>query len=115
MGLVVNHLGDVVRELREDAGLSLSALSRRSGVDLSSLSRLERHIHHTMTMDNMAKVAQSLGTTVDAIKQRMAADGTEPISRRWPTLEEWLARDRNLTDHQRSIILAVYEGYVQPR
>ena len=113
---VVNHLGDVVRELREDAGLTLSQLARHAGVDLSSLSRLERHIHHTMTLDNMAKVAQALGTSVDELERRTGGDGDDSeVRRRWPTLDEWLARDRNLTEQQRSIIRAVYEGFVRPR
>jgi len=108
---VAIHLGDVVRELRESAGLSKNALARRAGIDVSLISRLENHIHHTLSPDNLARVAQALDVTVEEIHRRVGGNNRPP-SPPMP-LEEWLARDPNLTDRQRAAILAVYEGFVR--
>src|SRR5690554_4650025 len=83
----IRHLGDVVRALRQDAGMSLRQLARRSNVDISSLSRLEKHIHHTLAPDNLAKVAQALGVSVEELQRQVGQDGGPPPLRRWPTLE----------------------------
>ena len=104
------HLGDVLRELREDAHLSMSELARRSRVALSLISRIESHQHHTMTPDNLAMLAQALGVTVDDVRRRVGDTDGHPSNE--CTLEEWLARDRNLTDDQRQVILSVYRSYV---
>lgn len=112
---MTRHLGDVLAELREDQGLSKSELARRSNVALSLISRIESHEHHTMTGDNLARIAQQLGATVDAIRERVDRENNagHPVNE-YP-LEEWLARDRNLTDVQRETIQAVYRSYVDRR
>lgn len=109
------HLGDIIRQLREEAGLGLRELARKARVDAGSLSKLENHDQHQLNDENLARVAQALGTTADHVRARAGTDMAEPPPRRWPTLEEWLARDRNLTDDQRKVILAVYRSYVPPR
>lgn len=109
---MARHLGDVIRDLRQDAGLSKNALARRAGIDVSLISRLEGHVHHTMTADNIARIAQALGLTVEEIEQAAGANGDGRPRNEYP-LDEWLARDPNLTDRQRAAIQAVYEAYVQ--
>jgi transcriptional regulator with XRE-family HTH domain len=66
------HLGDVVRESREGAGMSLRELSRRSNVDISLLSRLEAHKQHALSPDAVARLAQALDTTVAALAWRVS-------------------------------------------
>jgi transcriptional regulator with XRE-family HTH domain len=110
------HLGDLVRALREDRGLSLRELARRSNVDISTLSRLESHIHATMTRENLARVSQTLGVSVAEIERQLGSDNDDPPPRRrWPTLEEVVNRDKELTQIQREALIAHYRSYVHRR
>ena len=109
---MTRHLGDVLRDLREAVGLSKNRLARRSGVSLSLISRIEGHHHHTMTPDNLALIAQALGTTVEDIWQRVGSNDDHPSNDY--SLEEWLRRDSQLTEGQRQIVLAVYRGLAHP-
>lgn len=110
---MTKHLGDVVRELREQAGLTKADLSRRASVDQSTISRLESHQQYLLTPENLRRVAQALGTTAPDL-ERMAGNNSEPaLPEGWPSLEEWLRRDRYLTEKQKAAIQAVYEAYVR--
>lgn len=112
---VARHLGELVQELREDAGHGVRDLGKASGVDSGIISRLERRQQASVSPENLSRLAQALGTTADELLRRTKDDTGQPARREWPTLEEWLRRDRNLTERQRQAILAVYEGYVRPR
>jgi transcriptional regulator with XRE-family HTH domain len=110
------HLGDLIRALREDQGLSMRELARRSNVDISTLSRLESHTHATMTRENITRVAQTLGVSVAEIEARLGQnDDQPPPRRRWPTYEEVVRRDKELTEFQKDALIAVYRSYVRKR
>lgn len=110
------HIGELIKALREDAGLSVRDLARASGVDSGIISRIENGKQRGLASQNLASVAQVLGTTADSLlRESRERDVVEMPKRTWPTLREWLDRDRNLTDKQRDAIEAVYEGYVRPR
>jgi transcriptional regulator with XRE-family HTH domain len=109
-------VGDVLRELREDAGISMTELGRRANVDTSTLSRIERGIHRTITLENLARLAQALGTSVTAIEQQLGGNSDQPPPRRrWPTVEEVIERDRELTQIQKAALIAHYRSYVRRR
>jgi transcriptional regulator with XRE-family HTH domain len=108
-------VGDVLRELREDAGYSMTELARRANVDTSTLSRIERGIHNTITLENLARLAQALGTSVTAIEQRLGRNDGELPPRGWPTFEEVVRRDKELTEIQRDALVAHYRSYVHRR
>lgn len=105
------HMGDAIRQLRERAGMSMGQLARRADVDIASISRIEAHKQHLLSQENMARVAQALNVTVEELERQAGSGNGLPPD--WPTLQEVLARDRNLTDHQREALLAVYEGFVR--
>lgn len=111
----VSPLGMTLRSLREVARLDQRELARQARVDVSAINRLENGASQSMRSENLAAVAQVLGTTTDAMlaAAREGADVTP--ERRWPTLQEWLAHDRNLTDVQRDSLLVHYLSYVDPR
>lgn len=109
---VTKHLGDVIRELREQAGMTKADLSRAASVDQATISRIERHQQYLLTQENLARVAQALGTTAPEL-ERLAGTNGASIPPGWPTLEEWLRRDRYLTERQKEAILAVYQAYVR--
>jgi transcriptional regulator with XRE-family HTH domain len=108
-------VGDVLRELREDAGYSMTELARRANVDTSTLSRIERGIHRTITLENLTRLAQALGTSVAAIEQQLGGNDSEPLPRRWPSVEEVIERDRELTAVQKAALVAHYRSYVHRR
>lgn len=110
---MVRHMGDLIRELRDEAGLKVRELGREAGVDSAIISRLERHQQMSVSAENLSRLAQALGTTAEDLLARASEDEAQPPRRDWPTLEQWLRRDRNLTERQRAAILAVYEGFVQ--
>ncbi len=53
------------REARQPRGLSLSELSRRSGIDLASLSRLEGGKNPNPTFETLSRYAQALGLRLE--------------------------------------------------
>lgn len=112
IGGMTRHLGDVLRELREDADLSQNALARESGVSVSLVNRIEQHVHHTMTPDNLALIAQRLGVSVDDIRAAVGDSDGRAVNEY--SLEEWLERDGQLTADQRAIVMGVYRGLARP-
>jgi transcriptional regulator with XRE-family HTH domain len=90
-------------------------LARRSNVDISTLSRLESHTHATMTRENTSRVAQALGTTVEEVERRLGHNNDQPAPRRWPSVEEVIERDRELTAVQKAALVAHYRSYVHRR
>jgi transcriptional regulator with XRE-family HTH domain len=72
----VFHLGDVVRKLRRDQGLTLVALSARAGVSKTTLSELERK-GQNFERQTLVKIASALGVSevelYDALREQQAA------------------------------------------
>lgn len=54
-----------LKRAREDCGLSLSEVSRRSGIDLSSLSRLEAGKNPNPTFETLSRYADALGLRLE--------------------------------------------------
>lgn len=97
--------------MREQRGLSKNALARRADLSVSVISRIEGHVHHTMSQGNLARIAQALRVSVDELEAATGANSNRPRNE-YP-LEEWLRRDGQLTPRQQTAVLAVYEGYAK--
>ena len=69
------QLGERLRRLRKEAGWTLQDLSRRSGVSLSTLSKIE-NAQVAPTFDTLIKAAKGLGIGFEALLSEPAA--TEP-------------------------------------
>lgn len=54
-----------LKRARQDRGLSLSEVSRRSGIDLASLSRLERGKNPNPTFETLSRYADALGLRLE--------------------------------------------------
>jgi DNA-binding phage protein len=54
-----------LRQARQARGLSLSEVSRRSGIDLASLSRLEAGKNPNPTFETLSRYAEALGLRLD--------------------------------------------------
>jgi DNA-binding Xre family transcriptional regulator len=54
-----------LKRARQDRGLSLSEISRRSGIDLASLSRLEAGKNPNPTFETLSRYADALGLRLE--------------------------------------------------
>jgi transcriptional regulator with XRE-family HTH domain len=74
----VFHLGDVVRKLRRDQGLTLVALSASAGVSKTTLSELERKGRNFERV-TLTKIAAALGVSevdlYDGLREQQQAAG----------------------------------------
>ncbi len=60
------HIGQTIRKMREDAGLTQVELAGKAGIPQSHLSRLENG-EHSATNKTLCKIADALGVDVGAI------------------------------------------------
>jgi DNA-binding phage protein len=61
---LVRILG-VLKQARQDRGLSLSEIGRRSGIDLAALSRLEGGKNPNPTFETLSRYAEALGLRLE--------------------------------------------------
>ena len=76
----IRTLGPAVRFLREQAGLSLRELARRTGVSAPFLSDLERDRRKTTKIDELARELNSSAGVLRALEGRLSQD-----------LRDWIA------------------------
>ena len=62
-------LGETIRQIRKEIGLSQEGLANNSGLDRSYLGGIERG-EHNITMMNLIKVADSLGIKASELLNR---------------------------------------------
>lgn len=74
------NVGSEMRQLRKARSLTLKQLSASTGVSLSHLSAIERG-SSSPSIDILAKIAQTLGVTLDWFFTRRTGDG--PMERRY--------------------------------
>jgi putative transcriptional regulator len=60
------YLGKAIRKLREECGLSQGALSRRTGIDKSEISKIENG-HFNPSWGRVARIASGLNISVEDI------------------------------------------------
>jgi DNA-binding Xre family transcriptional regulator len=72
----------LLRPAREAAGLSLTDLEAKTGIDRSALSRLESGQTHNPTLHTVLRYLAALGKTLECslaeLPESMAKEGTEP-------------------------------------
>lgn len=66
---VLVGIGQAIRELRAEAGLSQEALAHESGVDRSYMGGIERG-EHNMTIINLMRISRCLQISVSELLQR---------------------------------------------
>ncbi|MGY3714793.1 helix-turn-helix domain-containing protein [Sutcliffiella cohnii] len=60
-------IGDEIKKLRNNNGLSLSELAEKSGVSKSYLSQLERNLQVNPSLQLLSKIATSLDTDIEEL------------------------------------------------
>ena len=72
-------IGQLLKQLRDDAGLSLYELERRSGVNRAKLQRLESGEIRQPTMATLSKLATALGVEPEDLYDAVWQDSSEPL------------------------------------
>jgi transcriptional regulator with XRE-family HTH domain len=62
--ILLKHVLKELREERQRQGLSLADMNARSGIDRSTLSKLENDDDPNVTMNTLMRYAQAVGKTV---------------------------------------------------
>ncbi len=70
------HIGALIRALRDERGFSQEALGERAGLHRTYIGALERG-EKSVTVATLAKIAQALGVTLTAFFQRLEAGGDD--------------------------------------
>jgi transcriptional regulator with XRE-family HTH domain len=109
----LQRLGQVIREQRTAAELSLRELAARTNVSNPYLSQLERGLHEP-SVRVLKAIATALNMSAEALMvQAGLLDDTDDGARRAPSVIDAVRADPDLTDPQRRALLAVYRSYVE--
>jgi transcriptional regulator with XRE-family HTH domain len=65
---VAKELGQKIRGLRQDAGLSAAALAKRARLDPAALLRIERGENSNPSFTTVSRIAAALGVSLDSLK-----------------------------------------------
>lgn len=71
------RIGARLRQMRQERGLTLAALSVQSGVSISYLSAVEKGVNHP-SLHTLAAVTEALGASIPAV---LAQEGSAAIAR----------------------------------
>ncbi len=74
-------LGSLLRGLRNREGLTLKQMSAKSGIPLSTLSKVE-HDRLTLTYDKLYQLSQRLGLRMSELFAESEATGSQPVTAR---------------------------------
>lgn len=74
-------LGKLLRELRDRQGWTLKEMSAKSGIPVSTLSKVE-HDRLTLTYDKLQQLAQRLGMRMSELFAEDAEEGVPPVTAR---------------------------------
>ena len=108
----LQRLGQVIREQRTAAELSLRDLAARTNVSNPYLSQLERGLHEP-SVRVLKAIATALNMSAEALMVQAglldAPQEGEPAT----SVVDAIRADPRLTDDQRTALLAVYRSYVE--
>ena len=104
-------LGEVIRRQRELHRLTLRQFAALAGISNPYLSQIERG-HRAPSEGVLEAIARSLETTRDELFQQAGLGDREDDDDGRARLQAVLASDGALTEHQRRLLLEVYDGLV---
>ena len=91
MSLSTPTLGSLLRGLRARNGWTLKQMSERSGIPVSTLSKVE-HDRLTLTYDKLQQLSRRLGMRMSELFAEEADEGPQPVTAR-----------RSIADHDRAV------------
>ena len=107
----LESLGGFIRERRTQAQYSLRDLADRANVSNPYLSQIERGLH-TPSVRVLKAIAAALNVSAESllVQAGLLESGDEDAP--GPSVEDAIRADTQLSDDQRSAMLAVYRSYV---
>jgi transcriptional regulator with XRE-family HTH domain len=107
----LERLGGFIRSQRKLANLSLRDLADRTKVSNPYLSQIERGLHEP-SVRVLRSIAQALNISAESLlAQAGMLEGDEPGPPDVPHTEAAIRADPELTDDQKTALLAVYRSY----
>ena len=105
-------LGGFIRSQRKLANLSLRELAERTRVSNPYLSQVERGLHEP-SVRVLKAIAQALNVSAETLLAQAGLLEDEPdAANEQPGTERAIRADPDLTDEQKTALLAVYRSYV---
>jgi len=107
----LERLGGFIRSQRKLANLSLRDLADRTKVSNPYLSQIERGLHEP-SVRVLRSIAQALNISAESLlAQAGLLEGGDPGAPEAPDTEAAIRADADLTDDQKTALLAVYRSY----
>jgi transcriptional regulator with XRE-family HTH domain len=109
----VESLGELIRSQRRLANLSLRELAERTHVSNPYLSQIERGLHEP-SVRVLKAIADALNLSAETLLAQagLLDDDAEPGDPDASSTEAAIRHDPDLTDEQKTALLAVYRSYV---
>ena len=111
----LDSLGSFIRSQRKLANLSLRDLAERTRISNPYLSQVERGLHEP-SVRVLKAIAQALNVSAETLLAQAGLleddDGDADRAEAEPTTEAAIRADPDLTDDQKTALLAVYRSYV---
>jgi transcriptional regulator with XRE-family HTH domain len=105
-------LGSFIRSQRKLANLSLRDLAERTRISNPYLSQVERGLHEP-SVRVLKAIAQALNVSAETLlAQAGLLDDDEEVDSEAHGTEDAIRADADLTDEQKTALLAVYRSYV---
>jgi transcriptional regulator with XRE-family HTH domain len=111
----LDSLGSFIRSQRKLANLSLRDLAERTRISNPYLSQVERGLHEP-SVRVLKAIAQALNVSAETLLAQAGLleddDGDAERAEVEPSTEAAIRADPDLTDDQKTALLAVYRSYV---
>jgi transcriptional regulator with XRE-family HTH domain len=109
----VENLGEFIRSQRRMANLSLRELADRTHVSNPYLSQIERGLHEP-SVRVLKAIADALNLSAETLLAQagLLEDADDHDDAEGGSTEAAIRRDPDLTDDQKTALLAVYRSYV---
>jgi transcriptional regulator with XRE-family HTH domain len=105
---VASDLGSFIRDLRENAQVSVRQLAERSGVSNPYLSQVERGLRKP-SADVLSQIAKALRVSAEVLYVR--AGILEPSDK--SQVRDAIITDTAITERQKQILLEIYASFTQ--
>jgi len=108
----LEHLGQLIREQRKAAEMSLRDLAARTNVSNPYLSQLERGLHEP-SVRVLKAIATALNMSAEALLVQAGMLDERTDADQGPSVVAAVRADPLLSDEQRVALLTVYRSYVE--
>lgn len=105
---MASDIGSFIRDLRENAQVSVRQLAERSGVSNPYLSQVERGLRKP-SADVLSQIAKALRVSAEVLYVR--AGMLEPSDK--SQVRDAITTDTAITERQKQILLEIYASFVQ--